>query len=336
MFNKQEMYEAMECRSYYRLIDKYWIIKYFGVSTKTAERRIAELNLVHRDQNSINLICDYINGLDSNTIANKYQCSATNANVIISKFKLLQQNTESLDLLINANRLQNEAYLNKSATLFNLSRFKYIKDEESAYWLGYISADGCVYKNELVLSSIDLDIINKFNTFMQRTQTFVTTEAKISTFKGKDYSCKEFYTARIHNAILINNLKDWEIKPNKSINNTFPKNISDNLLKHYIRGYFDGNGSFYKCLSYSTKLDKTHTKYGFSIEGTETFILDLQQILAQKFNKTYSTQRRHDTETCCLSLRGNGYKSVREFLDWIYVNANVYMDRKYNKYLQLM
>ena len=53
---------------------------------------------------------------------------------------------------------------------FNENYFEVIDSEDKAYWLGFISADGCVaksskynsYRLQIAISSIDSDHLNKF------------------------------------------------------------------------------------------------------------------------------------------------------------------------------
>ena len=56
---------------------------------------------------------------------------------------------------------------------------------------------------------------------------------------------KTYKTVRVNvcNKKMCNDLFNLGIVSNKSLTLQFPKNIPNSLIKHYLRGYFDGDGS---------------------------------------------------------------------------------------------
>lgn len=40
-------------------------------------------------------------------------------------------------------------------------------------------------------------------------------------------------------------------------------------------------------------------------------------------------------ENCCYSLSMSGKNNVMDFLDWLYSDSKIYLNRKFNKFLSL-
>lgn len=212
---------------------------------------------------------------------------------------------------------------------FDNTIFDCIDTEEKAYWLGFIFADGYVSSTnnefEISLKADDYHHLEKFNDFMKCT---VTNKVKIN-----NAICDEAIYKRCRWSIRDSHLKESLMKlgcvPNKSLILTFPSlDIFKypKLVKDFIRGYWDGDGS----LSWS---DKNHTKPCLSILGTEDFLTGVKQNLPLKFDYklTLADYRTSNMITKCFNVVGeNGY----ELAKYLYENATIYLDRKYERYLQ--
>lgn len=203
---------------------------------------------------------------------------------------------------------------------FNEHVFDNIDSEEKAYWLGFIFADGYIsnlnakYKNvfELSLSIKDLNHIKKFNSFME--------------YKGEniyldDHRCRW----SIMNKHLWNTLNSYKCTSNKSLTLEFPDLtiFSDKkLIKHFIRGYFDGDG----CITFHKY---THCiSPAISVLGTKRF---LQGILSTcGISANFRHDKRHSEKT--FSLEFNKENGI-SFINYLYSNSSIYLQRKYNKYL---
>ena len=136
--------------------------------------------------------------------------------------------------------------------------FETIDTEEKAYWLGFLYADGSVsskeHKIELGLAEQDLKQIEKFRDFigiMNKISYRSTTKSYRYSFRSE--SCKE-------------DLIKQGCVPKKSLILNFPteNQVPKNLIRHFIRGYFDGDGWF----------TNTDSCFQIGIIGTEDFIKD--------------------------------------------------------------
>lgn len=218
-------------------------------------------------------------------------------------------------------------YQNK--VTFDETIFDSIDTEEKAYWLGFIYADGTVSSTsnlfELSLKASDVEHLNKFNTFMK-----CTTKNKV---KINKVNCGEIISERCRWHSKNSHLKQSLIKlgcvPNKSLILTFPdKSLfkNESLIRHFIRGYWDGDG----CLTWH---NKSHTIPCMSILGTEDFLTGLKNNLPLKFDYklTLANHNTLNSITKTFNIMGkNGY----ELAKYLYENATIYLDRKYEKYLE--
>ena len=142
-----------------------------------------------------------------------------------------------------ANYLRSKGISCRRKVFFDDTLFEDIDNEEKAYWLGFLFADGNItydldktkYKIELGLATIDYNHLEKYKTFLKYNKDIK--------FRSSTNSCR----------IIVGSKKACEdlIKlgctPKKSLILKFPKNIREDLLSHFIRGYFDGDGSISIC-----------------------------------------------------------------------------------------
>lgn len=208
---------------------------------------------------------------------------------------------------------------------FNENIFDSIDSEEKVYWLGFIFADDYIAKNrndfELSLSSLDKEHLDKFNIFMQYSGNNVKVE-KLK-LNGKEFSRCRW---SIRNKYLHETLISKGCIPVKSLILQFPNlNIfSDiSLIKHFIRGYIDGDG----CISYN---NKKHTIMFLSILGTKNFLTGIKNNLPVKYDYVlgYNNLKQNDL-TRTLTING---KNGLEILFYLYENSSIYLSRKYEKY----
>ena len=120
----------------------------------------------------------------------------------------------------------------------NKDFFKYVNNAEVAYWLGYIAADGHVAKNNRLfqITSIDEEQIYKLIDSLKSNH-------KVSIKEPREPSHKRIYTLGIYDRDFVKRLIEQGIINNKTYKLKYPYQINNENMKHYIRGYFDGDGS---------------------------------------------------------------------------------------------
>ena len=200
----------------------------------------------------------------------------------------------------------------------NIRNFEIIDTEEKAYWLGFLYADGSVGSTdnriELGLAEKDLNHIEKFKEFIGvPNKISYRPQTKSYRYIFKSIPCKE-------------DLIKQGCMPKKSLILKFPteQQVPNYLIKHFIRGYFDGDGWF----------SNTSSCFQVGIIGTEDFIKGFLNIIEiqNKNNKIFTVHREDGAKRYVFS----GLNDVTNFLNWIYKDATIYLDRKYNHYLDFI
>ena len=140
----------------------------------------------------------------------------------------------------------------------------------------------------------------------------------------------------IHSKHMSEQLANKGCVKNKSTVAIFPNenNLPGSLLKHFIRGYMDGNGG----ISYWVDNPNTgHKKFQIHFCGTIDIINTLVGILGNEFCcKPAIADRYPDRDNNNLQMCICGNRIVKRILDWLYSDASIYMQRKYEKYLLLL
>jgi len=217
---------------------------------------------------------------------------------------------------------------------FDNTIFDTIDTEEKAYWLGFIFADGYVsgekdgkneYYFELSLKGSDKSHLDKFNKFMKHEDVNHVKINRAECF-NTGVMCDRCRWG-IRDRHLWEILNSYGCIPSKSLILEFPKLEifkDKTLIKHFIRGYWDGDG----CLSYS---NKEHTIANISVLGTEKFLTEVKNNLPLKtdYKLTYNNDKNSITKV--LQLQG---KNAFKLAYYLYADSAIYLDRKYKKYLE--
>lgn len=207
---------------------------------------------------------------------------------------------------------------------YNTTFFKEIKTEESAYFLGLLYADGWLQSNSyfigLSLKQEDKLILEKLNKMIGSTRNLTFRNYNSINFKHSNQ-----FELRINSKVIYTQLLQHGLYPNKSCTLQFPTTVPRNLMSHFIRGYFDGDGSI--------GVTKGNGVW-FNIEGSEPFILNLQEYLKFLVPKLKLTKR--NSAGCSITFKHGGKKNVLKLLNWIYKDATLYIERKYNIYNKIV
>lgn len=204
--------------------------------------------------------------------------------------------------------------------------FDEIDTPNKAYILGLLYADG--YNNtslnviRLKLQKEDKQILEYISKELGYTAPLTFDERSKENEKWKD-----IYSLTIRSAHMSETLDKIGMHQAKSLILTFPEWLDSTLYSHFLRGYIDGDGSIY---CYDKKMN-----WNVSIVGTCDFCNSVKSIIENTLDihAHVKLDGRHNDITCDIRLGGN--KQVFKFLNWIYKDADLKMERKYKKYQQL-
>ena len=228
--------------------------------------------------------------------------------------------------------------MSKRINNINDNYFDVIDNQNKAYILGFFYADGCNYDNSVVkIDLVDIEILEKMKNEMG-----FTGEIKCC-FKGgkkrfgdKEYECNPAYRFSFRSRQISKQLKDKGCTPNKSKTMTFPNEdiLPKELQRHFIRGFVDGNGT----ISYWIDNKNTkHKKFNFGVCGTTEIVTEICNIIDKKFGTNSDIRPRFiDRDNNNVQSALNGNQNLEKILRWLYKDSNLYLDRKYKKYLELL
>ena len=223
----------------------------------------------------------------------------------------------------------------------NDNYFDTIDNQNKAYILGFLYADGCNY-DERGCFKIDLQEEDRY--MLEIFKKELEFQGNITcSFKGgykkfgkEEFLCKPCYGLSIYSKQLSKQLSLKGCVSNKSNIMTFPNEniLPRELQRHFIRGFMDGNGTINYWIDNKTT---NHKKFGLSFCGTTEIVNSICNIIDNKFD-THSSicSRFPDRDNNNVQSNINGNRNIEKILNWIYKDANLYLDRKYNKYLLLL
>jgi hypothetical protein len=208
---------------------------------------------------------------------------------------------------------------NERKYYYNTSFFKQPLNEVSAYWFGFLYADGFVVGKELgiVLGEKDIDHLKKFNKDIKGNIPISLTKKPAGYIKEKPVKERITCEMRIYCKEIVSDLYALGLTEKKSLTCCFPTFDDEYILWCFIRGYFDGDGSVY----YDKRSNQLRCKI---TSGSSDFKKGFANFLNACGIKTYMS----GIFDCGIT----GKESTRIFLSNIYQNANIYLDRKYKKY----
>ena len=197
--------------------------------------------------------------------------------------------------------------------------FDVVNTEEKAYFLGFLYADG--YNNTdrnsvaLSLKEDDKEILIRLNNLLQPSKPLRYVEYKTTNSANQ-------YRLVIANKHISKRLVELGCGKAKTYSLIFPseKQVPKYLVRHFVRGYFDGDGWV--------------GKKAITVVSTLNFCNSLAEILNQELNvNSYIRARFPERKNNIRQLEIN-HKQARTFLKWIYNDSTIYLQRKYDKYIK--
>jgi len=194
----------------------------------------------------------------------------------------------------------------------------------SSYYLGFIAADGHLTNYENKFNYLIMNLIESDKEILENLRKNLSYNGKIyNTPKknGQDQSA-----IRICSNQLKLDINKYINTNNKTFDLQWCKNIPENLIVHFIRGYFDGDG----CVHYN----KEKSSYSASVVGTENFLAGLKSFYNESCNNQDGSIKIYKTYS---HLVFGGKYVAKKFLDWLYKDSteDTRLSRKYQKYLEL-
>lgn len=250
-------------------------------------------------------------------------CKCDCGNIISTDFSSLNKLKVQSCGCLQKEAVKNTGINNKKYTI---DKDKLVDNDITAYILGLYAADGSNEKSgiSIGLQDSDKDILEKISSYFSYTGPLYTMKKAKNNEKNQvrltisDHDFKKFF-------------EDRGIIKNKTLNYQVPDFYLYNI--HFWRGMLDGDG----CI-FTIKYDKKYTNYGISLVGTKHTIVSFKKFCEFILNKSVKVKPYKIKSVVDVYSIGFVGKMYLPLLKAIYANpiANMYITRKYNKYLEII
>jgi len=216
----------------------------------------------------------------------------------------------------------------KSSKLYDCDEnfFENIDTEEKAYWLGFLYADGYVRKRKggsqmvLKLSIKDIVHLYKFNETLKSNNDIKP--------KGR------MVVLSISQKKFVQHLLDKGCTNKKTFNIKFPNFLKEDLIRHFIRGYFDGDGSVSISFKKNDKYKRKMLNVNF-VSGSFDMLKSLGDLISYNCNvkipEIYNYENRKFGYICW-----GDKNQIESIFHYFYDNSNIYLERKKQKFIDII
>ena len=190
-----------------------------------------------------------------------------------------------------------------------------------AYVLGWMFSDGSVCSDErtfeIKISFRDLEILKKIRKILSSESPLRIVEQKLPS--KKEY--RKYARLRINSYKMCKDLVRLGCVPKKARKFSIPP-MPRCFLKHFVRGYFDGDGSI--------SFNKPNTIRIRIVSCNEPFIKSLAEVFERELHIPANSKRAKDNLWQC-DYYGD---SARKICGWMYEDCgNLFLKRKRDRYI---
>ena len=220
----------------------------------------------------------------------------------------------------------------------NEDYFKDIDTEEKAYILGLLFADGFVGDEKHNNIVIQLHKDDKY--MLQNIANAIDFTGEIRETKssgGFSKNGKTNFSLNFSSKTMAKHLRDYGIVVKRSETMTTLPNVPSHLINHFIRGYFDGDGTISKSIktSYhelSSGIKKyEYSNYTFSIIGTRSFL----ECIVKEMGLT-KYQFKNSKNENMVYLESRAKSEMPKIYDYLYKDSTIKLQRKFDKFNEIM
>lgn len=196
----------------------------------------------------------------------------------------------------------------------NNTVFDSVDNENAAYWLGFLYADGSTNDKSLNISLKGIDFLHleKLKTFLQTDAPVVMREKQC---KGQKYASVNLYVTDRH---LIERLHFYGVSVGRNFPNETIERIPEHLFRHWLRGLFDGDGCAF-----------TNPNNGINFLADSILIELIRNRLVNAGvddNPNRKINKHSKSDVYYLSYSGR--RVAMKVIEYMYQDATIWLDRK--------
>lgn len=192
--------------------------------------------------------------------------------------------------------------------------FDDLSSEHAAYWLGFLFAELSISR-----SNIQISISKKDRDHLEKLRIFLGVNKSIQDFLvDKKYSVSRLYFS---DRPLADKLRNVYIKPHRTYGEKIFEIIPPLTLNHFLRGWFDGDGSAFKFPQ-------------LCFVGRKPYLMKVQEIFIKNAYAnpvTLKTSKGKNKNIGLLYYRG--VYRCNEIANYLYRNATIWLPRKRDRIL---
>lgn len=255
-------------------------------------------------ENKLNIINLYNNHQQVKDIANSY-------NVSPSKLRYWLKHQSEI------------VWRGKNRLFVDETYFNNIDSSNKAYILGLISADGCVRLSPPELS-IQLQYRDKHILIDIKKEMQFKGEIKDSVRNTSKGVIKKYSRIRICNKNIVNSINHYGIHPRKTYGLSVPTCINTENFRHFLRGYFDGDGCLY---INPNGPNNRGPRYAVTLTCEKTFSIQLANMIEEQIGVKFRMVKLKSNVINNIVLERP--EDIEKFLKWIYFESGLKLLRKY-------
>ena len=217
----------------------------------------------------------------------------------------------------------------------NEQYFKEIDTPAKAYYLGFLMADGWIMSDfhswGIGLQEQDkyiLERLAKEINFLGEIKNAQQSEAK---FIPQHNPNAQYPVLVVKSTNMCKDLILHGIVPKKTGKETLPRDLDKNLIRHFIRGFIDGDGWV---------IWNKHKKFNVGVcSSSMNILLSIKEYLEETFPEMtdYKIISKIKESSSVKVYYYNLYgEHADKVLQHLYADTDLYLDRKYQKYLEYL
>jgi hypothetical protein len=292
--SSKDLQEARPCRLFY-----------FMEPIQAREQRKTQKTVAFDAKISEDVIKQYASGKTIREIGKKYGIEKTRISDILKRAgEHIRTNSET-----------------KRVHKFNYAYFDIIDCQEKAYFLGFLFADGYVrtdgYGVGINLAETDVSILERFRELIESEKPLRKIAINIPNRQDQymlSLNSKEFTTKMATLGIV-------KAKTHKIV---FPTYLREDLVRHFIRGYFDGDG----CIT----VNVGKRTAGASLAGTDVFCCEVDRILRAEMRVAASIFHPNKERNKNIRILYWARRQSCLIADYLYKDATIFLERKKAKF----